>query len=88
MHFKIVDTFVFAPTEGENIMRFFAGASNFLASLAAKSDAVDTTVVGNDKTIADDDYIHHQHHIDINNYYQAEGVGLNDFDGDNIPDIY
>lgn len=88
MHFKIVDTSVFASTEGENIMSFFAGVSKFLASRDAKTSVDDSPVASNEKNIANDDFIHHQHHIDINNYYQAEGLGLNDFDGDNVPDIY
>lgn len=68
-------------------MRFFAGVCKFLASLDAKSNEADSSVVCNEKTIANDDYIHHQNHIDINNFYQADGVGMNDFDGDNVPDI-
>lgn len=42
--------------------------------------------VSDEKTIADNDFIQHQRHFDIDNYYQAEGIALNDYDGDGIPD--
>lgn len=85
MHFKIVDTPVFAPTEGENIMKnCLSGFSKFLASF----DAVPKNVLSpnsNAQPIDDDDElnIHHNHiDTDIEYSYLNDGSGLIDTDAD------
>lgn len=69
-------------------MSFISTLSKLFASEKPVSGEKVTPVVTNESTIADNDTVIHQCLFDIDNYYQAEGIGLTDYDGDGIPDVY
>ena len=84
MHFKIVDTPVFATTEGENIMKTcLAGVSKFLASFNAVPKSFISTN-SNSQAIDDDDLTNYQNRIDTDVEYShlIDSSGLIDTDAD------